>query len=86
MTDISTADIFDAPAKIPRVQSCGIQFRQFGGRHTTAGPIRAVKCDEDDTLVKKTLSEPGNEAVLIVDGVGSLQSALLADLIGDMAV
>ncbi len=86
MTDISTADIFDTHAETARVKSCEIQFRQFGGRHTIAGPIRTAKCDEDNTLVKKTLSEPGNETVLIVDGAGSLRSALLGDLIGDMAV
>lgn len=86
MADISTADIFDAHAETETVQSCEIQFRQFGGQHAIAGPIRTVKCYEDNTLVKKTLSEPGDGAVLVVDGGGSLRSALLGDLIGDKAV
>jgi regulator of ribonuclease activity A len=86
MANISTADIFDAHVETGRIQSCEVQFRQYGGHNAFAGPIRTVKCFEDNALVKKVLSEPGNGAVLVIDGGGSLRSALLGDLIGDMAV
>lgn len=86
MADISTADLVDAHMASGRLQSCEIQFRQFGGKTAFAGPIRTVKCHQDNALVKKTLSEPGNGAVLVVDGGGSLRSALLGDLIGELAV
>ena len=86
MADISTADLVDVHMASGRVQSCEIQFRQFGGVTAFAGPIRTVKCHQDNALVKKMLSEPGNNAVLVVDGGGSLRSALLGDLIGALAV
>ena len=86
MADIRTADIFDAHEDAGNARSCETQFRQFGGHAEMAGPVRTVKCYEDNTLVKKTLSEPGNGAVLVVDGGGSLRSALLGDMIGEMAV
>ena len=54
MANISTADICDAHIETGRVQSCEIQFQQYGGRNAIAGPIRTVKCFEDNTLVKKS--------------------------------
>ena len=86
MADISTADILDAHMALGGVQSCEIRFRQYGGRRAFSGPVRTVKCHEDNALVKKALSEPVDGAVLVVDGGGSLRFALLGDLIGDMAV
>ncbi len=86
MAEIRTADIFDAHEDTGQVRSCETQFQQFGGRREMAGPVRTVKCYEDNTLVKQTLSEPGNGAILVVDGGGSLRSALLGDMIGEMAV
>ena len=58
MADISTADILDAHMALGGVQSCEIRFRQYGGRRAFSGPVRTVKCHEDNALVKKALSEP----------------------------
>ena len=57
----------------------------FGGRRRFSGPIRTVACFQDNALVKKVLSEPGNGAVLVVDGGGSLHTALVGDLIAGLA-
>ena len=79
-----TADLVDEIG--PDVRSCDLQFTQYGGRSEFAGPITTVKCFEDNALVKSVLSEPGNGGVLVVDGDGSLHSALVGDLIAGLGV
>jgi regulator of ribonuclease activity A len=86
MSEIVTCDIVDAHKTSGRIQSCPVQFRQFGGRKSFAGPARTIKCHEDNALIKKTLGTPGNGAVLVVDGGGSLRSALVGDVIAGLAV
>ncbi|GAA1406711.1 4-hydroxy-4-methyl-2-oxoglutarate aldolase [Glutamicibacter uratoxydans] len=76
---ISTADLYDQYGD--QLQSISIQFQDFGGRLSFHGPARTIKCHEDNGLVKETLSFPGNGAVLVVDGGGSLRYALMGDMI-----
>ncbi|GAB2512463.1 ribonuclease E activity regulator RraA [Nocardiopsis aegyptia] len=83
-TAFTTADLIDDHGDTLR--SCSTQFRLLGGRARFHGPIRTVKCHEDNGLVKKVLNSPGDGAVLVVDGGGSLRSALLGDMIGASAV
>jgi regulator of ribonuclease activity A len=78
-----TADLVDDIGD--HVRSCDIQFRQFGGRRQFAGPISTVRCFEDNALVKAVLSEPGDGAVLVIDGAGSLHTALVGDVIAALA-
>lgn len=52
-------------------------FQAYGGRAAFAGPVRTVKCFEDNTSVKALLEGPGDGAVLVVDGGGSLCRALV---------
>ncbi len=86
MSDIVTCDIVDAHKASGRIQSCNIQFKQFGGTAAFAGPVRTIKTFEDNALVKQTLSSPGNGAVLVVDGGGSVRTALVGDVIAGLAV
>jgi regulator of ribonuclease activity A len=79
---VSTADLADQEG--PHVRSCDVQFRNFGGRSVFAGRIRTVTCFQDNALVKKVLSEPGEGQVLVVDGGGSLHTALMGDLIAEL--
>jgi regulator of ribonuclease activity A len=81
--EFRTADLVDEHGET--LQSCDLQLRQFGRRRRFHGPIRTVSCFEDNALVKKVLSEPGNGAVLVVDGGGSLHTALVGDLIAGLA-
>lgn len=78
-----TADLVDDIG--PDVRSCDLQFRQFGGRSEFAGPISTVRCFEDNALLKSVLSEPGDGGVLVIDGAGSLHSALVGDIIAELA-
>ena len=80
----ATADLIDAHGS--ELQSCDLQFRQFGAKRAFHGPVRTIKTLEDNSLVKQLLAEHGNGAVLVVDGGGSLKTALMGDLIAASAV
>jgi len=81
---LSTADLVDRFEA--QLQSCETQFKQFGARRAFHGKIATVRCYQDNTLLKRTLGEPGAGRVLVVDGGGSLGAALLGDVIGGMGV
>ncbi|MEV2274643.1 ribonuclease E activity regulator RraA [Nocardiopsis sp. NPDC049922] len=83
-TNFTTADLIDDHGDTLR--SCSTQFLRFGGRDRFFGPIRTVACHEDNGLVKQVLNTPGEGAVLVVDGGGSLRSALMGDMIAESAV
>ena len=78
----ATADLVDDLGDDAR--SCDTQFRQFGGRAMFAGPISTVRCFQDNALLKSVLSEPGNGGVLVIDGGGSLHTALIGDVIAGL--
>lgn len=84
---LTTSDLVDAlvDAEV-EVRSCETQFNQYGARPRFTGPVRTVRCDRDNGLVKKTLNSPGEGAVLVVDGGASLYSALMGDMIAEAAV
>jgi regulator of ribonuclease activity A len=82
----ATADLVDSYGE--DLDSIPIQFRSFGLRRRFGGPVVTLKCFEDNALVKATLGDaahpPGQ--VLVVDGGGSLRTALVGDLIAGLAV
>ncbi len=80
----STADLYDERGD--DLQSLSLQLQDLGGRTAFHGPIRTVRCFRDNALVKQVLATPGDGAVLVVDGGGSLDSALMGDLIAASAV
>ncbi|WP_018157735.1 ribonuclease E activity regulator RraA [Demetria terragena] len=82
--DLSTADLFDERGD--ELDSCSVQLRSYGGRAWFSGPIATIRCHRDNALLKHTLATPGNDRVLVVDGGGSLESALMGDLIAASAV
>jgi regulator of ribonuclease activity A len=69
-----------------RVASCALAFRDFGGRTRFSGAIRTIETFEDNAVVKRVLGEPGNGNVLVIDGGGSLRTALVGDVIAGLAV
>lgn len=80
----STADLYDEHGDA--LQSLPLQLRSFGGVTAFEGPIRTVRCFQDNVLLKDLLSSPGHGAVLVVDGAGSLATALMGDMIAQLAV
>lgn len=81
---IATADLFDERGE--ELQSLSLQLRSFGARDRFDGPIRTVRCFQDNALLKSVLQTPGDGAVLVVDGGGSLETALMGDMIAEFAV
>lgn len=81
---IPTADLFDQRGD--ELDSVSLQFRDLGGLVAFDGRIRTVRCHRDNALVKQILATPGDGEVLVVDGGGSLESALVGDLIAASAV
>ena len=81
---IATADLYDERGD--ELDSLALQLLDLGGRTGFDGPIRTVRCHRDNALVKSVLATPGDGAVLVVDGGGSLESALVGDLIAGSAV
>lgn len=78
----STADLADREGA--SVRSCDVQFRSYGGHAAFAGRVRTVRCFQDNALLKKVLSEPGEGQVLVIDGAGSVHTALVGDLIAEL--
>jgi regulator of ribonuclease activity A len=78
-----TADLADQYGAELRV--CDVQFRQFGGRRSFAGPVRTVSCHEDNGLLRDLVRTAGMGCVLVVDGGGSLHTALVGDVLAGAA-
>ncbi|MFD2765484.1 ribonuclease E activity regulator RraA [Micromonospora eburnea] len=79
----TTADLYDRYGDA--LGSCDTQLRQFGGVRAFGGPAVTVRCFEDNALLKSIVSEPGEGRVLVVDGGGSVHTALMGDLIAGTA-
>ena len=78
-----TADLFDAH---PDAASCETPFRSFGRRRRFAGRIRTVKSYQDNVLLKELLGTPSDGEVLVIDGGGSRQCALIGDVIAALGM
>ena len=83
---MSTADLVDLHGEA--LQSIPLQLRSFGRHPRFPGRAVTVKCFEDNALLKSTLGDWPNAAgaVLVVDGGGSLRTALVGDVIAGIAV
>ena len=83
MSQISTADLYDERGA--ELSSVSLQFQDIGGMSGFTGAIRTVRCHHDNALLKQVLSGPGEGAVLVIDGGGSLETALVGDVIAGLA-
>ena len=79
----ATADILDEHGD--RASVCTVAFQRFGGRRAFEGTISTVRCHEDNVVMKRRLSEPGNGGVLVVDGGASRRVALAGEMIATLA-
>jgi regulator of ribonuclease activity A len=60
-------------------------FRDWGGVECFAGPIATLRVFEDNALVRQALEMPGGGRVLVVDGGGSLRTALVGGNLAALA-
>lgn len=81
---VSTADLYDERGS--ELQSVSLQFQNIGGTAGFAGRVRTVRCFQDNALLKQILSTPSRGEVLVIDGAGSLQTALVGDIIAGLGV
>jgi len=58
-------------------------YRSYGRKARFCGPAITLQVYEDNGLIRNTLEKPGNGAVLVIDGGGSLRRALIG---GHLAV
>ena len=81
---IATADLCDAHPGVVKV--CQTPFRSFGQVTAFHGPIRTLSVLDDNALVRQMLERPGQGAVLVVNGGGSLKRALVGDNLARLAI
>ncbi|GAA3732020.1 ribonuclease E activity regulator RraA [Leifsonia bigeumensis] len=80
----STADLVDRHGD--GVASCDVQFADYGGRRQFHGLVSTVRCWQDNALLRSVVRRPGLERVLVVDGGGSLHTALMGDVLAATAL
>lgn len=68
-----------------QVQVLEPMLSNFGAVEAFGGPIKTVKCFEDNSRVKELVAEPGEGRVMVVDGGGSMRCALLGDMLAEKA-
>ena len=78
-----TTDLSDAH---PDAQVLAPVFHDFGGRARFSGQAVTLRVSENNPLVRSTLQTPGHGKVLVVDGGGSLNCALLGGNLGQFGV
>jgi regulator of ribonuclease activity A len=79
----TTADLCDELGDAARVAEP--VFRDFGGVHSFSGEVTTLQVFEDNALVRATLEMPGQGRVLVVDGGGSVRTALLGGRLASLA-
>ena len=81
---IATADLCDAHAD--QLQIAQPIFRSYGGCLQFGGRIATVQVFKDNVLVRRQLERAVSGAVLVIDGGGSLECALVGDIMAGLAV
>ncbi|WP_070121023.1 ribonuclease E activity regulator RraA [Bacillus marinisedimentorum] len=82
--NVKTADLCDDYAS--ELAICKKEFKHFGKVKRFYGPIHTVDVFEDNVLVREALETVPEGSVLVVDGGGSRNVALMGDRLGDIAV
>jgi regulator of ribonuclease activity A len=78
-----TSDVLD---ELEDAHVCQLPFTLFGRLRAIEGRIRTVRCFEDNALLKAMLSAPSSGDVMVIDGGGSLRTALIGDMIANSAI
>ncbi len=79
----STPDLCDRFGDL--LQVAEPRFRDYGGAVAFAGEIVTLRVLEDNALMRQVLESPGRGRVLVVDGDGSLRSALVGGRLAALA-
>ena len=79
----ATADLCDAHGGVVRV--IDPLFRDYGGAPRFAGPVTTLAVHDDNAFVRRVLEEPGLGRVLVIDGGGSVRTALVGGNLAALA-
>lgn len=85
MPFMPTADLCDSLGDDARVVA-DLGFRDFGKRRSFSGPVATVVAPQDNSMVKAVLQEEGKGRILVVQGFGARERALLGGNLGVLAV
>lgn len=83
MANFKTADLCDDHSE--HVQVCKIDFHSYGKKARFFGKIETVKVHEDNVLFLQALESVPENAVVVVDGEGSRNCALMGDRLAGIA-
>ncbi|RKF18511.1 putative 4-hydroxy-4-methyl-2-oxoglutarate aldolase [Alginatibacterium sediminis] len=77
-------DLFDQhPSQLQLVSS---HWEHYGALCYFSGPAVTVNCFEDNSRIKELLASPGEGRILVVNGQGSTQRALIGDMIAQSGI
>jgi regulator of ribonuclease activity A len=82
-TPVLTADIVDA---FPDARSFHLPLHSFGGHEAFSGPIRTVRTVRDAGPVRSAIERAAEGDVLVIDGLGILDCALMGDRVAGLAI
>ena len=61
------------------------EFKSYGKVSSFCGIISTIKCYNDNSMVREAVNTDGSNKVLVVDGEGSTECALLGDMLAETA-
>ena len=61
------------------------EFKSYGKVSSFCGIISTIKCFNDNSMVREAVNTDGSNKVLVVDGEGSTECALLGDMLAEAA-
>ena len=59
------------------------EFKSYGKVSSFCGIISTIKCFNDNSMVREAVNTDGSNKVLVVDGEGSTECALLGDMLAE---
>jgi regulator of ribonuclease activity A len=83
LQQLATADLCDAHADL--LQIAQPIFRSYGRLPQFNGRIYTVQVFKDNVLVRRQLEQTVKDAVMVIDGGGSLECALVGDILAGLA-
>lgn len=85
---LAIADICDANAHLltnGELRPLPPIFQIYGRKKAFSGPVVTVKCFEDNVLVRELVAQKGHGGVMVIDGCGSLRSAIIGGVLAKRA-
>ena len=73
----ATADLVDSNPNAIMIVDPSIHFFDYGGTVSFGGQIETVQAPDSPNMVAQVLSQPGQNKVLVIDGGGQVNSAIL---------